>query len=215
MKDHSFLALTLTGLILLVAFHSTHAQTFHRESNETVEKFVKKNLRISKWAHPLIEKVEWGSKKIILAFISFKALSTKSSDEVENGIIGYVFFPTNPGNYTRAVIDTFHEEGAPPTITHIFFVNADTDKEREMAIMVKWRQHHKGVDGYLYDSFIYDNPTLKYSGNKLTCLTKFSGKFMDAEGSFDGSEKMAKYKTVQSIRAALKNMNSDRKNKTH
>ena len=206
MKYHSFFVMALTAFILMLAFHSTHAQIFHRENKETAEQFARKNLHVKQWAHPVIETVAWGSKKTILAFIPFKKTLSAESSELENCIIGYLFSPIHAGNYHRAVIDTFHEEGAAPAIAGVFFVNADKDKEREMVIMVKWRQQHKGSNGYVYDSFIYDNPNLQSSENTFTSLKKFRGKFLDADGSFEGKERMAKYKTPQSVRAALKRM---------
>ena len=65
---------------------------------------------------------------------------------------------------------------------------------------------HRGasIDGYMYDTYLYDNPDLHSPSDRLKRLDNFEDKFFCEEGSFDGIGKKASYKNVSPIRAALK-----------
>ncbi len=189
----------------------TFAQTYQRQTNESAEVFLKRVLKADELAHPAIETKEWYSaKKVLFAFINDNITSFISKDrpDPDEDVIGYVFIPIGSNQYQRELIDTFKEEGAMAHIETAFFVNADTDEEREIAVMVSWRQLHKGLstDGYLYDTYLYENPNPHLLSDKLIRLKHFDYKFSCEEGSFDGKEKKAKYKSASSIRIALKQM---------
>jgi hypothetical protein len=53
-----------------------------------------------------------------------------------------IFSPNGDGNND---VLTIHENGGEPHIESVFFVNADNDKEREIAITVKTVQIHRGA----------------------------------------------------------------------
>jgi len=201
--------LSLTfGLIVLVSF--SFAQTFSRLTNESADSFIKRVFKVDELAHSVIETKEWDStRKVIFAFVAVNTQSYGQYDENKESIVlGYCFFKTNSNNYQRALIDTFHENGGEPKIETVFFVNADKDKEREIAIIVRTPQIHRGagVYGDFYDTYFYDNPNLLIPPNKLTLFEKLSSKFSGFEGDQNSKHFKFRYKDVASIRKALKVM---------
>ncbi len=154
------LYLTIVFSILTLV---TFSQTYYRQTNESVEGFLKRVLNVDELAHPAIETKEWDStRKVLFGFIDASITSKISYDrpDPEKDVIGYVFIPDGNGYYQRELIDTFEEDGGLARIETVFFANADNDKEREIAITVSWRQMHRGasIDGYMYDTYLYDNP---------------------------------------------------------
>jgi len=198
----------IIGLIIF-AFVS-FGQTFSRLTNESVDSFIKRVFKVEELAHPVIETKEWDStKKVIFAFAAVNTQSHGQYDEnKESIIIGYCFFKINSNNYQRALIDTFHEDGGEPRIETLFFANTDKDKEREIAIIVRTPQIHRGagVYGDFYDTYFYDNPNLLIPPNRLRKFEKLRSKFTGFEGDRDNKHFKFKYKDVASIRKALKEM---------
>ncbi len=201
--------LSLTFGLIILAFFS-FGQTFSKLTNESADSFIKRVLKVEELAHPVIEAKEWDStKRVIFAFVAVNAQSNGQYDENrESFILGYCFFKINSNNYQRALIDTFYEDGGEPRIETLFFANTDRDKEREIAIIVRTPQIHKGagVYGDFYDTYFYDNPNLLMPPSKLTRFEKLSKRFTGFEGDKDDKHFKFKYKDVASIRKALKEM---------
>jgi hypothetical protein len=186
------------------------AQTFSRLTNESADSFIKRIFRVEELAHPVIETKEWdSSRKVIFAFIAINSQSQDLYDEnKESIVIGYCFLKMNANDYQRVLIDTFHENGGEPRIETVFFVNADKDKEREIAIMVRTPQIHRGagVDGDFYDTYFYDNTDLLKPAGKLNLFEKLSAKFSGFDGDQEGKHVNFQFKDVATIRRALKGM---------
>jgi hypothetical protein len=192
--------------VILISFFSTTfcvGQTFDRQDKETALNFVKRITNLEEFPHPVIETKEWDTtRKVIIYFVP------KTTDDVTN-IIGYLLVPITSTGYKQVLIDTFYQEGADPKIETVFFANADKDKKREVVILVSWPQVHRGagIYGTLYGTYIYDNPNLSISQDKLKFYKGLSDKLDGGfEGDREGKSVKAKYKSVASIRAALKKL---------
>jgi hypothetical protein len=188
----------------------TFSQTYQRMPNESAEAFAKRIFKVDELAHPIIETKEWDSaRKVIFAFIEQNFQGNDNYDEnKESCVIGYCFIPISPDNFKRTLIDTFHENGGLPWIEAVFFANTDKDKEREIGILVRTDQIHRGagVDGNFYDTYIYDKPDLATPSQQLKLFESLSSKFTCFDGSQGNKDYKGKYKNVASIRAALKQM---------
>jgi hypothetical protein len=201
--------LSLTfGLIFLFSF--SFAQTFSRLANESADSFIKRVFKVDELAHPVIETKEWdSSRRVIIAFIAVNSQSFGQYDNNKESIVlGYCFIKINFNKYQRALIDTFHEDGGEPRIETVFFANADKDKEREIAIIVRTPQIHRGagVYGAFYDTYFYDNPNLLAPPSRLIRFEKLGSKFSGFEGDKENKSFKFKYKDVVSIRKALKEL---------
>lgn len=210
----------LVNSLLFTAFFvvSVHAQsqTITRQPTETAEAFVKRTFNIDELPHPVIETGEWDNTK--KAIIFFKPVD---NTENEAAFVGYLLSPSGNSAYGVTIIDTFYHWGGQrkPTIETVFFANADNDSAREIIIMVKaevWlpRTAEQSWEGYFYETYIYDNPVMSSPVERLHYFEKISS---DLSTGFEGkkynkqtgkliSTETAKYKTVSSIRQALKNM---------
>ena len=201
--------LSLTFTFIILTFFS-FSQTFSRLANESADSFIKRVFKVDELAHPVIETKEWDSaKKVIFAFIAINTQAYEHYDENKESIVlGYCFFKTSSNLYQRALIDTFHENGGEPKIETVFFANTDKDKEREIAIIVRTPQIHRGagIYGDFYDIYFYDNPNLLLPPNKLALFEKLSSKFSGFEGDQNNKHFKFRYKDVASIRKALKEM---------
>lgn len=212
---HLFYAINcLLLIVFLSASVSAHSQTITRRPNETAEAFVKRSFSIDELPHPVIETSEWDSTKKVIIF--FK------NDEDGVDVTGYILTPVNGNSYYITLIDTFYQQGAQlqPKIETVFFANADKDSAREIIIITKAEAHppryaDQDFSGYFYNVAVYDNPVIPNPVKRLHYFDKLSEKL--SEDSFEGStfdkqtgklikKETAKYKTVSSIRQALKNM---------
>jgi hypothetical protein len=201
----------LTILTLILVFLSK-AQTFQRLTNESSETFVKRIYNVEELCHPIIETKEWDTnKKVIVCFIEFQ------SNEGE-GVLGYILTPTINQTYKQTLIDSFFQGGGASSrkIETVFFANADTDKLREIVVMTKSMAHAprysaNELQGYFYESYIYDNYNLLTPPNSLTEFKKLSEAFQEFDGIINDSKtgrflkrKKAKYKDSKAIRLRLK-----------
>ncbi|RXK87059.1 hypothetical protein [Filimonas effusa] len=187
--------------LLLLFLYTTKAQSFHRNNNETAEAFVKRITNREYLPHPVIETAEWDStRKVIIYFVE---------DSEEESVTGYLLIPGTNRQYRRVLIDTIQPDDGRSVIESVLFANADKDKQREIVIMIKWPQRRRGahIDGDFYDTQVYDVPDLNNPPAKLSFYKEISDKL---DGGFEGETKTgshkAKYKTVSSVRAALKKM---------
>jgi len=191
-------------LVIILSFFFTtfcFGQTFNRQDNETAINFVKRVTKLDTFPHPIIETNEWDTLRKTIIYFS----PTSTGDEIN--IIGYLLVPVTSTKYKQVLIDTFFQEGADPRIETVFFANADKDKEREIIILVSWAQLHRGagIFGTLYGTYIYDNPKVAVSEDKLKFYKGLSDKLDGGfEGDRDGKIVKARYKSVGSIRKALR-----------
>lgn len=209
--------LVMCGLLVLVMSVSL-AQTVERLPNETTEAFAKRVFNRTDFVHPIIEVKEKGwckdtASKIIICFYG--------DDEI---IIGQLLIPISKNQYQKVLIDTlnYSEEADMRNlnIESVFFANADSDKERELVVMftIMPGKDLRGTDAYLdgfyYNTYIYDNPNLAHIPERLTYFQGLSSIF---SFTFDGKTynkatgllmqiSISPYKDVESVRKALKTL---------
>ena len=193
-------------LFLLLTFFSTtfcFGQAYYRINGESIQGFVERIERTSKFSHPVIETGAWDSThKTIIYFLP--AITSEGP-----GIIGYLLVPENMLTYRRVLIDTVFNEGGEPHIERVIFANADRDKEQELIVMTSWPQDHRnaGLDGTLYGTYIFDNPSTSVEEYELPFFKELSERL---DGGFEGKrakEKVkAEYKNAAEIRAALRKL---------
>jgi hypothetical protein len=200
----------LLPLFLMLLTLSSFSQSYTRLTNESAEAFTKRVLKVDELAHPVIETKEWDStRKVIFAFVNTSVpLNNSMEEEPESVVVGYCFLKTTGNNYQRALIDTFPENGGEPVIETVFFVNADKDKEREIAIVVRTMQIHRGASiyGNYYEVFFYNNPDVLAPPAKLILFEQLSAKFSGFDGDRENKHFTFAYKDVKAIRKALKEM---------
>lgn len=200
-------------LLAVLLTMQANSQTLTRQPGETAEAFVKRTFSIDELPHPVIETGEWDSTKKVILF--FKEIYPQAD------VIGYLLTPAGNNNYIATLVDTFKREGAVliPSIETVFFANADKDSAREIVVIVKamaWlpRTADESWQGDFYDTYVYDNPVIAHPVKRLLYFEKLSEKLSNG---FEGEKydkktgklikkETAKYKTVSSIRQALKDM---------
>jgi hypothetical protein len=205
---------TILTILTLTLVFASEAQTFQRLTNESAETFIKRIYKVEELSHPIIETKEWDtSKKVIICFIEFE------SNE-GGGVLGYLLTPTINQIYKQTLIDTFFQGGGASSrkIETVFFANADKDKPREIIVMTKAMAHSpryadNDLQGYFYESYIYDNYNLQEPPNSLTQFKKLSEEFQEFEGIANDSKtsrflrkEKAKYKDSKAIRLKLKQL---------
>ncbi len=198
-------------LITVFAYSNLHGQTYVRQTSESTDVFIKRIFKVDALAHPVIETKEWDPlKKVILCFLRYtKTTRYENETGEETYIVGHVLVPTAPNTYKQILIDSFMEDyGGEPIIETVFFVNADKDKEREIAIMVSYKSIHKGadIDGIYYETHIYDNPNLLDPAPKLKYFEKLSNQFYCFEGDAQGKVNKCRYKDFKEVRIKLKQL---------
>lgn len=202
----------LICFLLIVVAMPARSQTLSRQPGETAEAFVKRAFTIEELPHPVIETGEWDSTKKVIIF--FK------NEDVDN-VTGYLLTPVAENKYSTTLIDTFYQQAAQllPTIETVFFANADKDSAREIVIITKAQSHSprywdEQFYGYYYNTFVYDNPATVKPVKRLLYFKSISehlsgdeeGKTFDKKTGKVIKKETAKYKTVASIRQALKDM---------
>jgi hypothetical protein len=201
-------------ILFLTLLDVTQAQTFQRQTNESIDAFAKRIYKVEELSHKIIETTEWDSlKKVIICFVEF------SSNDAD-GILGYLLTPIDNQTYRQTLIDTFFIGGGSNhiSIEAVFFANADKDKQREIIVMTKANAHspHSSdfdLVGSFYESYIYDNYNLMAPPSSLTLFKQLSEVFQEYDGvSYDSKtgkylkREKAKYKNSNSIRIKLKQL---------
>lgn len=199
------------------------AQTYLRNSNETADAFVKRIYKVQELVHPVIETKEWDSvRKVIICFC---VVDRPNENSV---ILGNLLIPMSKNKYQPILIDSFPYEDPtiwPTKIESVFFANADKDSAREIVIQSTNVSHSRQVysrllEGTFYQTYVYDNPDLNNLQKRLPTFALLNKKFEEEfEGATydqdrpnkDGSPRLikktkAKYKTVDAVRKALKEM---------
>ena len=206
---------TILMILTLALVLVSKAQTFQRLINESADTFVKRMYKVEELSHPIIETKEWDiSKKVIICFIEIE------SNEGGGGVLGYLLTPTINQIYKQTLIDTLFQGGGASSIKieTVFIANADKDKPREIIVMTKAMAHSpryadNNLQGYFYESYIYDNYNLQTPPNSLTHFKKLSEEFQEFEGiAYDPKtgrflrKEKAKYKDSKAIRLKLKQL---------
>lgn len=193
-------------LIVVIFFTTsvTYGQIFKRLDNETADQFI---IRIkpdsTELAHQVIQTKVWDpSNSMIIAFYKKKMIEDQSKYEV---ILAYLFIPSIPENhYTRTFIDTIMPEGGNPEIQSVFFANADTSHDKELAVLISWDQKHYDYKGKFYGTHFYKQPDLTTPTKRLTYLQEISEKFNECECTFnDGRKEKAKFITALQVKQEL------------
>ena len=192
-------------LLLLKTF--SFGQGLQRQSNETAEQYaIRSKPGGSVVTHKIIE-TKWNSVPVIIAFYdqTYKLPKQNDPDQQEyQRIVTQIFIGVDSLRYNPALIDTIYGEGGAPNIETVFFANADKDKEKELVLIVSWRQQHHDVSGTLYGTFIFDNLTSIHQKrlNYLKDISKQLDGGCDCDWS-DGTSKKAKFKTAKEIQKRL------------
>ena len=207
--------IVVTTVFIVLAFAS-NAQSYKSNPSENNEDFIKRSFSLEDLRYPVKRIKSWDSTKELLIYLSDFQDQYNNTEQV-----CYLLTPTDSNSYRRTLIDTLWGEGGEneKQIDTIFFTNADKDKEPELIIMLKAEAHSprfadNDVEGYYYQTSIYDTPNLLLPKPKLTYLKDISQKFdEELEGKVYNSKsghllrrEHAKYKTAKAVIAILKNM---------
>lgn len=188
-------------------------QVHTRKSGETPTQFVKRI--IPKTAelipHQVFETHYFGAadEQAILYFYSVTVHRVYQMDTyVDHSksifIAINVLLPTVDKQYERIKIGSIYPEGGGPMIRSVFYVNADRDADKELAVLVKYPQRHYDYSGAFYGTQIFDYDKAE---KQFTYLTDLSETFFGCEcGWRDGRTETANYKTAAAVKAKLKAM---------
>jgi hypothetical protein len=210
MKQTSIIYFLIVTLLLVVEPEAS-GLGFSKEKNENNDEFA---YRIAPEQSELVGKVisiPWNGKPVIIAFYkeSYRLPIKDDPDQQEYfRLLGFVYFKSQGGNYTRYLIDTIDTEGDTPAIESVFFANADTDVAKELILIVSWEQRHAAVNGTLYGTFVYDDIATVSNKGKLRFMETISKK---VDGGCDctwdnGKTNAVKYKTAGAIKSELKRL---------
>ena len=202
-----------TGGYLLVAFAAlcaalpAHASSLTRRAHETAESFAKRNgPPQAALAHQVVETRAWGGPSP--AIIAFYEREIEQSGETVREVVGYLYVPSGSSAYRRILIGTFEAEGGDPTIEAVFVARAGGGRQPKLMVICSWPQNHYDVHGTLYATFVYGAPR---PGSRAARLTLDAGLSKRLDGGCecewrDGTVRVAKYKTAEDVRAALRAM---------
>jgi len=109
-------------------------------------------------------------------------------------------------NFQFRIIDTFYQEGVEPEILSIFNVNADKDKELELAVLIGWHYDDLNFRGYLYKVSVYDYPKTG-KNDRFSQIQRARELFpIEGDGLQMNKRLHAKYNTEAKIRRRLKQL---------
>jgi hypothetical protein len=108
---------------------------------------------------------KWNSKPVVIAFYEVemktkhKPLCLGEDCTISTDVHGYVFVPTSkPDLYRRLFLGTFEQDGSQAEILSVFFVNADNDHKKEMAVLVRHAGTvHEARCDAIYEAYFYDD----------------------------------------------------------
>ena len=147
-------------LILFICIINVNAQNISRYKGESAESFILRFTPSSSKVYDKVVETSWNNTSVIIAFFSetyfFPLLDDPQQHEYKRIIATLFVSDAYKKNYTKSIIDTLIEEESLPTIEHIFFANADNDKEKELIILTTWDINNTSVQGKLYSTSIYD-----------------------------------------------------------
>lgn len=147
-------------LFLFICIINVNAQKISRYKGESAESFIVRIKPSSSIVYDKVIETAWNNTSVIIAFLSETYLLPLRDDPQQTAytrVIATLYISDSyKKNYTVSIIDTLIEEESPPKIEHIFFANADNDKEKELIILTTWDINNPSVHGKLYSTSIYD-----------------------------------------------------------
>ena len=147
-------------LFLFICIINVNAQKISRYKGESAESFIVRIKPSSSIVYDKVIETSWNNTSVIIAFLSETYLLPLHDDPQQTAytrVIATLYISDSyKKNYTVSIIDTLIEEESPPKIEHIFFANADNDKEKELIILTTWDINNTSVHGKLYSTSIYD-----------------------------------------------------------
>lgn len=197
----------LVALSLLCAVLPAYASSVTRRAKETAESFAKRNgPPQTTLVHHVIETSAWGGTSP--AIIAFYEQAFEQSGQGYRRVVGYMYVPEAPNTYRKVLIGTFEPEGGDPAIETVFFANAGRGERPKLIIICSWPQVHYDFQGTLYATFVYAAPRPGAQATKLTLEESMSKKLDGGcECAWrDGTRRVAKYKTADDVKAALRTM---------
>jgi hypothetical protein len=176
-------------------------------SGETSAQFAEKvKPENSEVIHLVVETDVWQTaQKCIIAFYQ---VAKEGLDDV----YVYVYYPLDSLSYKSIRFGPIEGEGnSAAEILSVFFVNADQDTHKELAVLCAFDFDAYDVAGTFYYTYIFDGPTA--TDTELNHYA-ISSKFDDAdyfgmdrpESEQKGRKEIAKFKTAKAIRAELKRL---------
>jgi hypothetical protein len=195
-------------LLLLACAMNARAETYERLNGESAEAFVRRvGPAESELAHPVIETDVWRRDGTVIVAFYRHRMVLESGEGSYDVVSGYAFIPEPAGRYRRILVGHMEPEGGDPEIRSVFFANADKGREKELAVIVAWDQHHYDVDGTLYGTFIYAGPGDIDAGS-FVYLEEISRKVSGACecGWRDGRHAISKFKTAAEVKARLRKL---------
>lgn len=199
-------------LILNILFIPAFCQSFEKYAGETPEQFVERTKPDSSTVvHSVLQTKKIGTQEnALMVFYSkpmFQQRLHKPDDyapQIGVYILGYLFIPQASQKYERILIDTIFPDGGDPEILSVFNVNADDDKEKELAVLCIYEQRHYDYNGAFYETFFYD---YNRQEKQFTFLRGLSNQFYGCACSLrDGNVQEAKYKTAKEVKEGLNEM---------
>ena len=186
------------------------AQVVMRLNDETPEHFASRFKPYNSVITYRVIPATWNNKSVIFAFYDQEFQLPKQKDSLQQGdhrIIAIMFAEGEKNHFTKVLVDLIGSEGGSPVIDTLFFLNADSDTLKELALVVSWEQKHYDVNGTLYGTLVFDNMQAKEQ-EKLTILKEISEKLDGGcECTWkDGTRKKAKFKTAAEITKELERL---------
>ena len=186
--------------------NTASADTVERQQGEDITKFVSRLAPVgAEITHKPLETSEWKFQApVILAFYEFQPDNDDHTGATK--IVGFAYIPIAGATYEKIEIDTFESEGGNPRIETVFFANADKINDKNLIIIVSWKQNHAAVQGTLYLTFVYACPNTSPHPQKLTYLKSISETLSGGCDCWGDNEppRKAKFKTAADVKAALK-----------
>lgn len=162
----------------------------------------------------VIETTVWDSTKTVLIVFYYRTIKKATQEKTyvdhyeEHFLIGYMYIPAeNKDLYYPVLIDSIADEGGIAELSSVFFAHAHFDGSKAIAVLVTYNQIHYDYDGTIYETLIYDAPSLTSPPERLNYLQQLSEKFFGCDcGYRDGREEKAKYKTAGDVKKELKRL---------
>jgi hypothetical protein len=197
----------LVALCLLSAVLPVDASSVTRRTDETAERFAKRNgPPQTTLVYHVIETRAWGGTSP--AIIAFYEQEFEQSGQGYRRVVGYMYVPEARNTYRTVLIGTFEPEGGDPAVEAVFFARAGRGARPKLIVICSWSQIHYDFRGTLYATFVYTAPRQGAPGPKLT-FEKGMSKKLDGGCECewrDGTKRVAKYKTAADVKAALRAM---------
>lgn len=134
-------------------------QAIQRLDKETAEQFAERHKPDSSTLTYKVLETKWNAIPVVISFYkqAYKLpIQNDPGQQTYHKIDGAVYIQLDKNNYSKTTFGTIDTEGSDPVIDTVFFANADTDKTKELIVLVTWEQRHYDVNGILYGTFVFD-----------------------------------------------------------